>query len=49
MKNSYYLRYTGLSSMYYLLTGTQDYRVDIFEKSDRAGGKVKTYPRWIYD
>ena len=34
---------TGLSSMYYLLTGNQDYRVDIFEKSDRAGGKVKTH------
>ena len=34
---------TGLSAGYYLTRDSVDMEVDIFEKADHAGGKIKTY------
>lgn len=36
---------TGLSAMHYLLKGNQNLTVDLYEASDRAGGKVNTHKK----
>lgn len=34
---------TGLSALYYLMDNDSTMTVDLYDKSDRAGGKIKTY------
>lgn len=36
---------TGLSALYYLVKNTGDITVDVYDASDRVGGKVKTHQR----